>query len=96
VTARRPYRRCATPRHFAPGEGRVLRFYGRWIDDTGFAKEVRTLEVRWVVQLSETSFFGGVYFFTHPFSLEENSFFVEFLCRMITFIYQKYNTWNNA
>ena len=46
MTARRPYKRSVTPRHFEPGEGRVLRFYGRWIDSSGPAKDVRNLEVR--------------------------------------------------
>jgi hypothetical protein len=32
-----------TDRHI---EGRVLRFYGRWVDPSGITKDVRTLEIR--------------------------------------------------
>ena len=51
VTSRRPYKRSVTPRHFGPGEGRVVRFYGRWLDPTGLPKDVRTLEIRYTHQI---------------------------------------------
>lgn len=35
VVPRRPYKRPVTPKHFEPGQGKVLRFFGRWIDDQG-------------------------------------------------------------
>ena len=46
VTPRRPYKRPVTPRHFEPGTGKVLRFFGRWIDEQGPSTEVRKLVVR--------------------------------------------------
>ena len=46
MTARRPYKRPETPRRFEPGEGKVLRFFGRWEDEYGSNKEVRNLVVR--------------------------------------------------
>ena len=47
VTPKRPYRRPATPRNFQPGEGKVLRFFGRWEDKVGMTKELRKLVVRY-------------------------------------------------
>ena len=48
VTAKRPYRRPVTPRNFQSGEGKVLRFYGRWEDNIGgVANELRKLIVRY-------------------------------------------------
>jgi hypothetical protein len=46
VTSRRPYKRSGATRKFEPGEGRVVRFYGRWVDPSGIAKDIRTLEIR--------------------------------------------------
>jgi len=47
VRAKRPYKRSAAAKTFDPGEGKVLRFYGRWTDATGSAADPRHLEVRW-------------------------------------------------
>ncbi len=46
VTPRRPYKRPNTPRSFDSYEGKVLRFFGRWVDEVGQIKEIRTLVVR--------------------------------------------------
>ena len=45
VEPRRPYKRPTTPRSFHPGEGKVLRFYGRWVDEQGPSKEFRKFVV---------------------------------------------------
>ena len=46
VAPRRPYKRPVTPRTFLPQEGKVLRFYGRWVDEQGPSKEIRNFVVR--------------------------------------------------
>ena len=46
VAPRRPYKRPTTPRSFHPGQGKVLRFYGRWVDEQGPSKEFRNFVVR--------------------------------------------------
>ena len=35
----RPYKRPATARQFQPGEPKVLRFFGRWVDTKAHSKE---------------------------------------------------------
>ena len=53
VEPRRPYKRPTTPRSFHPGEGKVLRFYGRWVDEQGPSKEFRKFVVRFHLEVNE-------------------------------------------
>ena len=56
VEPRRPYKRPTTPRSFHPGEGKVLRFYGRWVDEQGPSKEFRKFVVRFHLEVNENNF----------------------------------------
>lgn len=60
VEPKRPYKRPMTPRQFEPGQGKVLRFYGKWIDEQGPQQEVRKLVVRFHLE-DETVEVGEVH-----------------------------------